>query len=166
MAATTTPARRVRGWGGGKSAAAILAALAFSGTLLVLFLFFVLVAVFSGEDDRVLVIGAPAAVGALAEDDRVMVAGPVRRFVLVDVERELGVDLDDEAFDDWEGRPAILARVLDRAVVAGGDGLVDAWLVDIDDLAEDAEEYLGRPVVAVGEVEEVVGTRAFVLEED
>ncbi len=166
MATTTTPARRARDWGGGKIAAAILAALVFSGTLLVLFLFLLLFAVFSGEDDSVLVIGAPLAVGALAEDDRVMVAGPVRRFILADFERELGVDLDDEAFDDWEGKPAIIARVVDRAVVAGGDGFVDAWLVDIDDLAHDAEDYLGRPVVAVGEVEDVVGPLAFVLEED
>ena len=40
----------------------------------------------------------------------VWVTGEVRQFRLADFERELGVDLDDGLYADWENRPAILAR--------------------------------------------------------
>ncbi|MDP8922025.1 MAG: hypothetical protein M3O34_04015 [Chloroflexota bacterium] len=49
--------------------------------------------------------------GVVALVDReAWVTGTVRRFAVADVARELGVDLADEAFAAWEGRPAIIAR--------------------------------------------------------
>src|SRR3712207_5498318 len=37
------------------------------------------------------------------------VSGTVRRFNLADVERELGMDLDDELFGDFDGEPVLVA---------------------------------------------------------
>ncbi len=41
--------------------------------------------------------------------DRVTVEGEVREFDLVRVERELGIDLDNEQFAAWQGRPFVFA---------------------------------------------------------
>jgi hypothetical protein len=49
---------------------------------------------------------------SLTSDSEVQVTGPVRLFSRVAFERDFGVDLDDRAFADWEGRPAIFARSL------------------------------------------------------
>jgi hypothetical protein len=40
----------------------------------------------------------------------VQVMGTVREFELPAIEEEVGFDLDDEAFEDFEGRPAIVAQ--------------------------------------------------------
>lgn len=47
-------------------------------------------------------------------EDRVRVVGEVRRFSLRDVEEELGSDLIDEEFEDWEGEPVIIAENIER----------------------------------------------------
>lgn len=39
----------------------------------------------------------------------IMVEGQVREFNLNEVEQELGVDLDDQQFSAWEGRPFVYA---------------------------------------------------------
>lgn len=45
-------------------------------------------------------------------DDRVSVAGTVRQFNKGELERELGVELVDEVFTTWEGRPVIIAETV------------------------------------------------------
>jgi len=75
-----------------------------------------------GEDSalnpkRVLVLGAdalPVAEGRSADNpfqdgDTVQVSGPVRPFRQDELERDLGFDLDDATFADWENEPAIIA---------------------------------------------------------
>lgn len=62
-----------------------------------------------GMDDDLLVVGATAP-RAITEDDLVQVTGEVRQFTLVDVERDLGADLDDEVFARWENRPVVVAQ--------------------------------------------------------
>lgn len=44
------------------------------------------------------------------ENDRVTVSGPVRIFRIKEIEDDLGVDLDDDAFLQWEGRPALIVN--------------------------------------------------------
>lgn len=69
------------------------------------------------ETTRVLVLGAealPVAEGRsedapFLDDDEVQVSGMVRPFRQDELERELGFDLDDAAFADWENEPAIVA---------------------------------------------------------
>lgn len=45
--------------------------------------------------------------------DAVIVEGQVREFHLKEVEEELGVDLDDELYAPWEGRPFVFASRID-----------------------------------------------------
>ena len=73
--------------------------------------------------------------------------GTVRRIVLSDVERELGVDLDDGLFDDFDGKPAIVARSV-------------RMMAEAEEF-DDEERFLGRTVTVVGEVSEVIDPRTF-----
>ncbi len=60
---------------------------------------------------RVLVVGAGNSIPRpLAEEARATTTGVVRRFAIVEFERELGIDLDDNLFREFEGRPGIVAR--------------------------------------------------------
>jgi hypothetical protein len=47
---------------------------------------------------------------AFLGDDDILVSGTVRAFNLAELERELGVDLEDDLFTAWTGRPAIIAH--------------------------------------------------------
>jgi hypothetical protein len=47
---------------------------------------------------------------AFLGDDDIRVSGTVRAFNLAEFERELGVDLEDDLFTAWTGRPAIIAH--------------------------------------------------------
>ncbi len=102
--------------------------------------------------------GAPE----LAEDDLVTVTGPVRRFVLADIERELGADLDDNLFRDWEGQPAVVARNIDLSPRSAGfaRGGVGAT---IDDITDEPERWYGQRVTVSGEINDVLGARAFTI---
>ncbi len=171
MARRATPRTLPSGSPGDTVEALILAILAFSGTLLLLFLIFLFFAVpvaeLSAEEDGVLVLAAPPAGAVLDEDDRVLVTGLVRPFSLAEFERGLGVDLEDETFAAWEGKPVVVALALeDRTTTRVDTTFADTPLVDLDDLHDDLDRYAGRPVTVAGEVEEVIGRRAFVLEQD
>lgn len=125
-------------------------------------------------DPELLVVGAsplPAVAGrpadaGLAENDLVTVTGPVRRFVVADVEREIGFDLDDNLFRDWEGKPAVVARNVNlspfRAQPAQGAGPGPA--LGVGPLLETPDRYFGQPVTVNGRVTRVVGPNAVVLD--
>ncbi len=67
------------------------------------------------DGDTVLVVHTGAA--SVEAGDSVQVTGKVRPFNAGTFEDQLGVDLDEDALDRWDGRPAVLA--LD---VSGGGG--------------------------------------------
>ena len=96
--------------------------------------------------------------GALLEDDIVLVSGTVRPYNLAEIERELGVDLDDDTFAYWTGNSAIVASSV--IVTPRKPGLISA---SIDEIADDPAAYSGRLVAVRGEVEEILGQRAFTL---
>ena len=129
---------------------------------------------FIGEDE-LLVVGAndlPQLIGRselpgrpagelLAADDVVQVTGPVRRFDLAAVEREIGFDLDDGLFAEWAGRPAVVARTvrLSPRLDVEPAGVP----VALPDLADDPDRYFGGRVTTAGRVTRVLGPSAVVL---
>lgn len=74
-------------------------------------------------NDKVLVISRNALipVGGAGDDylydtgDRVQVQGTVRSFQIDDIERDLGIDLVDSMFMGWEGKPVVIAEIVDTA---------------------------------------------------
>lgn len=142
----------------------------------------------SGIGEEVLVVSAQGSSGAatpLTESAALRVTGTVRRFDLRAIEDEIGADLDGGLFSDWRGSPVIVASAvqpLDRAAArpastgtAGGDAQVDgtgrntgiagAAGATIDRILDDPRAYIGRTVTVRGEVDDLVGPRAFMLED-
>ena len=118
-----------------------------------------------GARDLGAIVGGEA--GELAEDNLVQVRGIVRIFRLADIEREIGADLDDAAWREWEGQPVVVATEVDRTVVRPfGEEFVDARLATIERLEDEPNLFVGQRVVLTGEIDERLGVRGFVLEED
>lgn len=85
------------------------------------------------------------------EDDvEVQVTGVVRTFILADVERELGVDLDPDLYVDYENQPVIFARSMALAPEPG-------------EVTDEPEEFYGRVIAVEGEVDEIFSPAAFTL---
>jgi hypothetical protein len=95
----------------------------------------------------------------ILEDDIVLVTGTVRPFDLVALEQELGVDLDDDLFAYWVGKSVIAATAVTLTPRTPGP-----TAVGIDNVTDDPSAFYGRRVAVEGEVEDVLGARAFVLE--
>ncbi len=85
--------------------------------------------------------------GAIARE-----SGTVRRFNLQDVERELGVDLDDGLFGDYDGDPVLVAQSV-------------RFMFEADEIADEFRRFWGQRVAATGTITKVLGPRAFVLDD-
>jgi hypothetical protein len=69
-----------------------------------------------GAEVEPLLVVTNRAVEDLAAGDLVTVAGtPQDEFEISAVEDELGVDLDDEAVEEWEGEPYLVASIIEPA---------------------------------------------------
>lgn len=69
-------------------------------------------------DEQLLVVSSTGDMIPVDENDAVMATGAVRVFALEAFERELGYDLQDDLFYDWEGKPVLMAsRVVE--LIAG-----------------------------------------------
>jgi hypothetical protein len=134
-------------------------------------------------DDALLVV-TPVPVRALpawrlpAVDERdVRVTGTVRRLDVPGLERTLGIDLDDELFAGWDGRPVVVATAIDGLTLAGpplygvppardAAGAADASdELTAADLADDPGAYFDRSIRLRGEVTDVLTRRALVLDD-
>ncbi|MDP8922026.1 MAG: hypothetical protein M3O34_04020 [Chloroflexota bacterium] len=95
------------------------------------------------------------------EDDIVLVFGTVRPLDLAAIEQEIGADLDDDLFVYWTGTSAIVASAV--VLTPRKPGPLDA---SVEDVVEDPAEFYGLSLALRGEVEDILGERAFVLEQD
>ena len=75
-----------------------------------------------GIDNDLLVVGAsgaiPAGMRSGVADSRVRVTGTVRRFVVAEIERDLGFDLTNEVEAEFRDKPVLVARSVQQI---GGD---------------------------------------------
>ncbi len=147
-----------------------------------------------GIDNDVLVISANQQNDLINDalgERQVVVVGPVRMFNITEIENELGYDLDDNLFTDWQGGPAIVAeaiRPLEPAQAAApvapavpdaglfgtvtGDQALNVGLVPgaqtltVAEIAGNLDQFTGQQVAVRSEVEEVITPYAFTLDED
>ncbi len=100
----------------------------------------------------------------IAADDVVQVSGPVQEFNIAEVEDEIGFDLQDGLFSDFEGRPVVVANTVDLQPEGGDAGAqnVQATLADITD---EPEEYYGQTLTVDGAVAQIIEPNAFVIVE-
>lgn len=87
------------------------------------------------------------------EDTDVQVTGEVRAFVLADLEREYGFDLDDDLFIDYDQQPVIIAESI-------------ALSPDPDDISDSPEDYYFRRIAVEGDVETLLGPNVATLNEE
>jgi len=106
--------------------------------------------------NEVLVIGAreEAIDAAVVTGSPVRVLGEVQLFDLAQLEQDLGRDLDDAAFEDWPGKPVIVADTVQVTEI------VDATL---DSITDDPAAYYGRLITVEGGIDELHGERSFTI---
>lgn len=116
------------------------------------------------------------------EVERVRVTGTVREFTRTEIERDLGLELDDQLAEDFEGRPVIVARsvrALDAEAAPGvvqtpraeatpgvvqTPGVIEPGAeVTLNELTDRPEDFFGQRVTVSGEVDDVFSERVFTL---
>jgi len=108
-------------------------------------------ALFGGEDVLVMNFDEPELLPA--DMPEVQVTGMVTEFVLADVEREYGIDLDPELYVDYETKPVIMAASLALAPEPG-------------EITDDPMAYYNRRIAVEGKIEEVYEAGGFTLDEE
>jgi hypothetical protein len=101
-----------------------------------------------------------------------LVTGIVRPFDLAAIEREVGVDLADDQFVAWAGRPVIVARSVvewspgfgpPASRPAGAQQVVRAT---VDQITDQPSAFYADIVDVTGELERSIGWRSFVMEDN
>ncbi|MBD2090223.1 hypothetical protein H6F67_10200 [Microcoleus sp. FACHB-1515] len=104
--------------------------------------------------EPILVVNATGQPIVLPEDGTdVQVTGEVRNFVYADVEREFDLDLEADAYVDYENQPALIAQSIAVAPKPG-------------ELTSNPQQYYGKPLAVTGEIEELEGANTFTLDEE
>lgn len=140
------------------------------------------VAIGGGEfvgGEQVLIVGAqklPQIVEGLPEgepfevqqQDLVQASGALREFNLAEVEDEIGYDLDDNLFSDFEGEPALVADsfVLSPQQGAGGTTTEQGIDVGLPIIIDEPEEFYGQKVTVDGAIARVINPNVFVIVEE
>lgn len=107
---------------------------------------------FGGEN--VMVVNASGRPFVLPEGEpEVQVTGVVTRFVVADIERAYGLDLDPAVYAEYEGKPAIVAQSLALAPKPG-------------EISKNPAAYYNREIAVPAEVEKIVAPNAFTLDND
>ena len=91
------------------------------------------------------------------------VTGPVRRFALADIEREIGFDLDDALFTGWEDKPAVVATSVNPTPRTTPANLAQPAV--IPNLLENQAEFHGQRVTVSGRATQLIGPNAFILDD-
>jgi hypothetical protein len=105
--------------------------------------------------ESILVVNASGKPFVLPADSQtpVQVTGPVRKFVLADIEREYNLDLDPQLYVEYTDKPAIIAQSLAQAPKPG-------------EITTDPKQYYGKTLAVTGEVEDIKSPTSFTLDED
>jgi hypothetical protein len=107
------------------------------------------------DDNELLVLNPNDIPFPAVEDDDpdVQVTGEVRSFVIADLEREFGIDLDPDLYVDYENKPVIIARSI-------------ALSPDPSDVTDNPEKYYGRAIAVEGEVDDIYSSSTFALDNE
>ncbi|MFL9458250.1 hypothetical protein AB0758_45435 [Tolypothrix bouteillei VB521301_2] len=107
------------------------------------------------SSEPILVVNASGKPFVLPADSgtQIQATGPVRQFVVADIEREYNLDLDPKLYAEYENKPAIIAQSLAQAPKPG-------------EITTDPRQYYGKRLAVTGEVENIRSANSFTLDED
>ena len=105
--------------------------------------------------EPILVVNASGKTFTLPTDPNtpIQATGPVRKFVIADINRDYNLGLDANLYRDYESQPAIIAQSLALAPKPG-------------ELTTNPSLYYGKTLAVTGEVENIRNTSSFTLDED
>ncbi|MBF2005210.1 MAG: hypothetical protein IGS49_07000 [Chlorogloeopsis fritschii C42_A2020_084] len=109
--------------------------------------------VFSGE--RIVVVNNTGQTvnWPIPQDSRLQVTGTVTKFDPNAIQQEYGLNLGQDSYREYEGRPAIIARSIALAPVPG-------------EISEQPQKYYNKVIAVPAEVERIYSPSAFALEDD
>ena len=116
----------------------------------------------AAADASILVIGAQQNLAAIDEqllNDRVFVGGIVREFDIAAIEEEVGYDLDDALFADWDGRPVLVATAIQNA----GAPAAAPTNVTISEILQAPDQYMGTNAIVAGQAIDLLTPDAVVM---
>jgi hypothetical protein len=109
--------------------------------------------VFGGEEILVFNASTQRLVLPEGEGTPVQVTGEVQQFVAANIEQEYGLDIDPELFADYENRPVVIAESV-------------ALAPDPGEITQDPTLYYNQRIAVEGEVEDILDTVTFTLDEE
>ncbi|MCC5647666.1 hypothetical protein LC607_33120 [Nostoc sp. CHAB 5824] len=103
----------------------------------------------------ILVVNASGKTFTLPTDPNtpIQATGPVRNFVIADINRDYNLGLDPNLYKEYETQPAIIAQSIALAPKPG-------------ELTTNPQLYYGKNLAVTGEVENIRNTNSFTLDED
>lgn len=107
------------------------------------------------DRDNILVINASGKPFVFPTDagTAIQATGEVRNFVLADVNRQYGLNLEPNLYVDYENQPAIIAQSLAPAPKPG-------------EITKNPSQYYGKTLAVTGEVEDILSPNTFTLDEE
>lgn len=106
-----------------------------------------------GEDTLVVNVSNQTFLLPEEDDYEVQATGEVKNFVLVEIEREYGLDLNPETYAEFETKPVLLAQSL-------------AFAPDPGEVTQSPERFYDLAIAVEGEVEDVMDSSTFTLDEE
>ncbi len=105
--------------------------------------------------EPILVVNASGKVFTLPTDPNtpIQATGPVRKFVVADINRDYNLGLDPNLYKEYETRPAIIAQSIALAPKPG-------------EITTNPNLYYGKNLAVTGEVEDIRNASSFTLDED
>ncbi|WP_193197193.1 hypothetical protein [Nostoc sp. MG11] len=105
--------------------------------------------------EPILVVNASGKVFTLPTDPNtpIQATGPVRQFVVADINRDYNLGLDPNLYKEYETRPAIIAQSIALAPKPG-------------EITTNPNLYYGKNLAVTGEVEDIRNANSFTLDED
>lgn len=112
--------------------------------------------------------------------ETVQVTGNIRLFDLAEIEQEIGFDLQDTSFTDYDNQPVIIAQTVnvigDQAAEGQPDGALltpvpgtgsgEMGILTVADIAGNPDQYMGQQVVIEGSIDRIFSATVFTLDED
>ena len=101
------------------------------------------------------------------QQDLVQASGTLREFDIAEVEEDIGYDLDDNVFGDWEGEPVVIADSFILSPQQGGGTTSMAQQQGVNAtlplIVDSPEEFYGQTLTVNGAVARIIDPNTFVV---
>ncbi len=97
------------------------------------------------------------------QQDLVQATGTLREFNVSEVENDIGYELDDNLFSDWEGEPVLVADSFVLSPQQDETTTQQGIDVGLPIIVDEPEEFYGQNVTVSGAVAQIIDPNSFVI---